>query len=149
MATDETASIEASCHCGNIRFSLRWPKSSTEIPVRECGCTFCRKHGGAWTSNRESSLEVRIDDGSLVSEYQFGTATAVFHVCTKCGAVPLVTSEIDGGLYAVVNTNTFDDTAQFTFSRSAADFEGEGVGDRLDRRRRNWIPDVRFLQIDA
>ena len=149
MATDDTGKIDASCYCGNIRFVLHWPKASSEIPVRECGCTFCRKHGGAWTSNRESSLEINIADQSQVSEYQFGTATAVFHVCKRCGVVPLVTSDIDGHLYAVVNTNTFNDTEQFTFSCSAIDFEGEGVGDRLDRRSRNWIPDVRFSQRDA
>jgi hypothetical protein len=144
MATDETETIEASCHCGNIRFSLHWPTASVDIQVRECSCTFCQKHGGAWTSNRESSLEVSIDDRSLLSEYQFGTATAVFHVCKRCGVVPLVTSEIDGHVYAVVNTNTFNNKGQFTFSRSATDFEGEGVGDRLDRRSRNWISVVRF-----
>ena len=145
MTTDERVTIEASCHCGNIRFSLHWPKTSMEISVRECGCTFCRKHGGAWTSNRNSSLEVNIDDQSLVSEYQFGTATAVFHVCKRCGVVPLVTSNIDDNVYAVINTNTFNNSAQLTFSRSTTDFSGEDVGDRLSRRKQNWINDVQIM----
>lgn len=141
--------IVGSCHCTNIRYSLHWPDSATEIPVRECGCTFCRKHGGAWTSSRDSALKATIKDQSLVSEYQLGTATAIFHVCSNCGVVPFVTSRIDDNLYAVVNTNTFDDTGEFTFSRSSADFDGEDVGDRLERRKCNWISDVRFLQNDA
>ena len=114
-----------------------------EIPVRECGCTFCRKHGAAWTSERQSVLEIAISEPSLVSEYEFGTATAVISVCSGCGVVPFVTSQIDDHLYAVVNTNTFDNAAQLVLSRSATDFSGEGVDDRLQRRKHNWISSVR------
>lgn len=83
-------------------------------------------------------------ESALVSEYQFGTATAIFHICSTCGVVPFVTSKIDDHLYAVVNTNTFDDTAQISFSRSPTDFEGEAVSDRLERRKRNWIDNVQM-----
>lgn len=140
------AEIEGGCHCGNIRFVLHWPDMAAEIPVRECGCTFCRKHGGAWTSHRESVFEVTVRDQSLVSGYQFGTATAEFHVCSRCGVVPFVTSNIDGHLYAVVNTNTLDDTGRFSFSRSTTDFDGEKAGDRLARRKRNWISNVQISE---
>ena len=147
--SEKPTDIDGSCHCGNIRYTLRWPGSAIEIPVRECGCTFCQKHSGAWTSNRDSALRATIRNRSLVTEYQFGTATAIFHVCSSCGAVPFVTSLIDDNFYAVVNTNTFDNVGQFTFSRSATDFEGEGVGDRLERRKRNWISDVQLVKSDA
>ena len=136
--------IEGGCHCENIRYILQWPETAKEIPVRECGCTFCRKHGGAWTSHRESVFEVTVEDQSLVSEYQFGTATAGFHVCSKCGVVTFVTSNMDGHLYAVVNTNTFDKSGQFSLSRSPTDFDGEEVSDRLARRKQNWIPNVQI-----
>ncbi len=142
MEPDNLTRIVGSCHCENIRYTLDWPNLLADIPVRECGCTFCRKHGGAWTSNREAALRIIITDQSLVSAYQFGTATAIFHVCGKCGVVPFVTSEIDDHLYAVVNTNTFGHMTELRFSRSSTDFEGEGAGDRLERRRHNWIPDV-------
>ena len=134
--------IDGSCHCGNIRFVLHWPGSETEIPVRMCGCSFCQKHSGSWTSHRESQLEVHIDDESLLSKYRFGTATADFFVCAKCGVVPFVVSEIDGNLYAVVNVNAFGDTPGMSFSTSATDFDGEDTGSRLGRRKRNWIPMV-------
>src|SRR5664279_5175085 len=86
--------LTGKCHCGNIAFALAWAGSATEIPARACGCSFCVKHGGVWTSNPKSSLTVTIRDPSLVSRYAFGTQTATFHVCARCGAVPLVTSEI-------------------------------------------------------
>lgn len=87
-------------------------------------------------------MAVTINDDSVVSKYQFGTKTADFYVCTSCGVVPFVLSEIDDNLYAVVNINTIADVSRFSLSSSATDFDGEETGSRLDRRRRNWIPDV-------
>ena len=140
--TGQLTPIRGSCHCGNVRFVLRWPESESEIPVRKCGCTFCQKHAGAWTSHRDSELTVELDDRSLVSRYRFGTGTADFYVCSRCGVAPIVLSEIEGILYAVVNVNSFDDVGGLSFSSSATDFDGEDTGSRLERRKRNWIPNV-------
>ena len=141
--------IEGKCHCGNIAYQLRWPGDGSEIPVRACGCTFCTKHAGAWTSHRDAELVVSFRDAALVSEYGFGTATADFHVCSRCGVVPFVTSEIDGHVYAVVNVNTFEGLDPASFNRSAANFDGEDTGSRLERRKRNWIRSVRVTTTDA
>lgn len=140
--TDNPAIINGGCHCGNIRFLLNWPDKDAKIAVRECGCTFCRKHGGAWTSSAGAELSITITRTTLLSRYRFGTATADFYVCSKCGVVPFVVSEIDRRLYAVVNTNTFEDTGRFRLTHSSSDFDGEDVADRLARRKRNWIPNV-------
>lgn len=142
--TAESRLIKGSCHCGNIHFDLTWPDGVSEIPVRNCGCTFCRKHGGAWTSHTGSSLDARLDNPARVTKYRFGTATADFHLCASCGVVPFVVSEIDGRLYAVVNVNTFDSAGDYSFSSSATDFDGEDTGSRLERRQRNWIPQVKI-----
>jgi hypothetical protein len=96
------------CHCGNIAFELDWPGNPPEIPARACDCSFCVKHGGVWTSNPSARLAVAIRDASLVSKYVFGTRTATFHVCSRCGAVPLVTSEIANHVHAVVNVNAIE-----------------------------------------
>src|SRR5262249_27187809 len=101
--------IRGSCHCGNISFTLTWDPDPKEIPARACTCTFCQKHGGVWTSNPKGSLKVSVEDASLVSRYSFGTRTADFHICSRCGVVPVVTSRIDGHLYAVVSVNAFVD----------------------------------------
>ena len=141
--------IDAQCHCGNIRLSLEWPGEAAEIPARACDCTFCVKHGGVWTSHPRSALTVNIGDPALASEYAFGTRTATFHVCSRCGAVPVVTSEIDGKLYAVVNVNTFDNFDPARLNRSPSHFEGEDVDSRLARRQRNWIGNVRIVRGSA
>ncbi len=136
--------ICGSCHCGNIRFDLHWPSDNDEIVIRRCGCSFCVKHGGAWTSNRHSELIVEVSDPSRVSKYQFGTKSADFYICTSCGVVPLVVSDIDGRLHAVVNVNTFVNLEELKVSTTSTNFDGEDTGSRLERRQRNWIPSVRF-----
>ena len=100
--------ISGRCHCGNIFFALDWRPEPSEIPARACTCSFCAKHGGVWTSCPTGSLTVSVKDRTRASKYAFGTKTAEFHVCTGCGVVPVVTSRIDGCLYAVVSVNAFE-----------------------------------------
>jgi hypothetical protein len=136
--------IRGDCHCGNIAFSLNWEPDPAEIPARACGCSFCTRHGGVWTSCPGGALTITVRDSAQVSEYAFGTGTARFHVCSVCGIVPVVTSLIDGNLYAVVNVNTFDGAATALLRRSAASFDDEDEAARLVRRKRNWIGNVAF-----
>ena len=136
--------LNGRCHCGNIAFDLDWPGDAPEIPARACDCSFCVKHGGVWTSNPESRLDVVIGDTSRVSKYEFGTRTATFHVCTICGAVPLATSEIAGHRYAVVNVNALENVDPSSLRRTASQFGEEDIDSRLARRSRNWIADVRI-----
>jgi hypothetical protein len=131
--------IHGKCHCGNIAFSLKWEPDPAEIPARACGCSFCVKHGGVWTSYPRGELKVAVKDPKLVSRYAFGTKTAEFHACARCGVVPVVTSRIDGRLYAVVSVNAFDNVDPALLRRAPANFDGEGEGERLERRKRNWI----------
>ena len=138
--------IHGNCHCGNISFELTWEPAPTTIPARACSCTFCVKHGGVWTANATSSLVVTVAHPELVSRYEQGTRTAQFHVCTRCGVVPVVTSEIEGRTYAVVNTTTFDDAARALLQPPApVSFDGEPQEARLARRKRGWIGSVRVV----
>lgn len=136
--------IDGRCHCANISNRLNWPGDGAEIPVRACGCTFCTKHAGAWTSNRDSELVAMVRDESKISKYRFGTKSADFYVCSCCGVVPFVISAIENHLYAVVNVNTFEGIDLSSFVRAATNFDGEDTGNRLERRKRNWIRTVRI-----
>jgi hypothetical protein len=136
--------INGSCHCGNISFTLKWEPEPAEIPARACDCSFCTKHGGVWTSNPRGVLRVTVRDPAQRRPYQFGTRTADFHICTRCGVVPVVTSYIEGHLYAVVSVNAFEGLPASMLRRAPASFDGEGTDDRLTRRKRNWIRDVEF-----
>jgi hypothetical protein len=137
--------ISGSCHCGNISFTLDWQPDPIEIPARACGCSFCAKHGGVWTSCPTGHLRVLVRRPERAARYTFGTRTAEFHVCSACGIVPVVTSRIAERLYAVVNVNAFDNVDSARLKRSPASFDGEREGDRLARRQRNWIGNVEFV----
>lgn len=141
--------ISGSCHCGNVSFRLDWQPDPTEIPARACSCSFCVKHGGVWTSCPAGALVVEIKDESRVSKYSFGTKTAHFHVCAVCGAVPLVTSQIDGSTYAAVNVSAMEAVDPMLLKRAPVTFDGEDEASRLRRRAKGWIPSVRFECGDA
>ena len=136
--------IEGKCHCGNIAFELEWPGDSDEIPARACDCTFCAKHAGVWTSRADATLRVAVQSDADVSRYEFGTETARFHVCRRCGVVPLVTCELEGHTFAVVNVHAFVDVDPACLRRAPASFEGEDLATRLARRSGDWIRDVQF-----
>lgn len=137
--------IHGRCHCGNIAFSLTWDPDPSEIPARACTCTFCVKHGGVWTSNPSGALKVQVGDAKSVSRYAFGTETAEFHICRRCGVVPVVTSRIDGRVYAVVSVNAFENVDATLLRRAPISFDAEEKDSRLARRKRNWIADVSFV----
>lgn len=136
--------IHGSCHCRNIAFILDWKPEPELIPARACDCSFCARHGASWTASPDAELELRIAFPALVSEYAFGTGTAVFHICARCGCVPVVTSRIDQQLYAVVNVTCFTDFDPARLNRSVVSLAGEDEASRRARRRRNWIANVRL-----
>jgi hypothetical protein len=138
--------IDGKCHCGNLSFSLTWEPDPAQIPARACSCSFCSKHGGVWTSNPSGILKVVAKEPSLVSKYAFGSRAAAFHTCSRCGIVPVVTSRIDGRLYAVVSVNAFEGVDQSLIVRVSTDFDGEEKESRIARWKRNWIANVEYLE---
>ena len=138
--------INGKCHCGNISFSLAWEPDPIQIQARACSCSFCAKHGGVWTSNPRGTLRVAVKGPTLVSKYTFGTGNASFHTCTRCGVVPVVTSRIEGRLYAVVSVNAFEGIDPARIRRESTDFDGEDSGARLARWKRNWIANVEYVE---
>jgi hypothetical protein len=89
---------------------------------------------------------VSVAEPTSVLKYAFGTRTATFHVCAKCGVVPVVTSEIDGRLYAVVSVHAFEGVDSSLLRLASATFEGESEQARLTRRTRNWIGNVEYAE---
>ena len=138
--------ITGKCHCGNVSFALDWKPEPSEMPARACSCSFCTRHGGVWTSCPTGALKVKVADPSRVSKYAFGTGTATFHICARCGVVPVVSSEIEGRLYAVVNVHAFENVEPALLRLAPASFDGESEPARLARRKRNWIADVEFIE---
>ncbi len=135
--------IEGGCHCGAIRYELHWPQGAGEgrVPARRCTCAFCTRIDGVWTSHPDARLQITEDPAMPATRYRFGTGTADFLFCSRCGITPMAICRLEGRDYAVVNVNTFETAAEgrFRFDASDSDFEGEAVDDRLARRKARWI----------
>lgn len=135
--------IEGGCHCRAVRYELRWPQAAGDavVPARRCGCSFCTRIDGLWTSHPEATLTITENRAQEATRYRFGTRTADFISCSRCGITPLVTCVLDGTEYAVVNVHTFDEETErrFQLHTSDTDFDGESVDERLARRKARWI----------
>jgi hypothetical protein len=92
---------------------------------------------------------VSVRKPALVSRYAFGTKTAQFHICSRCGVAPVVTSRIEGRLYAVVSVNAFEGVESSLLRYAPASFETESEEARLARRKRNWIANVEYVESGA
>ncbi len=73
------------CHCGNIGVRLQLSRAPELMPLRSCACAFCRSHGTRTLSDRDGSVEITASDWSLVERYQFGSRTADYLLCRRCG----------------------------------------------------------------
>jgi hypothetical protein len=130
------------CHCGNIHVLLRLPKPPEGTPVRTCTCSFCRSHNPRMISDPAGLLELSADDWSLVELYRFGTRTADFVICRRCGVFIAAISDMSTEPYAVVNVNCLDDRALFTAQEAMHEFQDETLEARTSRRTANWMPAV-------
>src|ERR1051325_5710870 len=128
------------CHCGNLRLTLRLSQPPQATRLRACGCTFCRAHATRTTSDPDGSVEISAADCSLVEPYRFGSGTAEFLICRRCGVYIGAVCDTAAGICAVINTNCLDDRALFTGDPIAVDHDGETMEDRLARRAANWAP---------
>ena len=94
-------------------------------------------HGPVFYDNL---VEVSAADWSLVERYRFGSRTADYLVCRRCGVYVAALCEMGAGLRAVVNVNALDDRAAFTRPPSVVDYDGETAEAKLARRAENWMP---------
>jgi len=108
--------------------------------LRACGCSFCRAHNTRTTSDPQGSVEIWAEDWSLVEPYRFGSRTAEFLICRRCGVYIGALGETAAGIRAVINTNCLGDRAAFTGQLHPVSHDGEGTEDRLARRAANWTP---------
>ena len=133
--------FEGGCHCDRITYKLDWPGELTHLPARRCGCSYCTRFNGTWTSHPDAGLTISAGKPSLRSAYSFGTSTADFLFCDQCGVIVAALCETAGILRAVVNVNTLTNPS-LPFELSESNFEDETTEQRLDRRTSRWIGHV-------
>ena len=133
---------EGRCHCGAVTIAFTTGRALDELPLRECQCTFCRKHGARTTTDSEGFAEIRVRDAAALARYRFGLATADYLVCARCGVYVAAVMEEGGKGWAVVNVNAFDDRGTFSGAATPTVYDHEDVSARRERRRKVWTPAI-------
>jgi len=128
------------CHCGAIRLVYESDVPPEEAPLRVCQCDFCRRHGALAVSDPAGRAIIDIRDSEAVQRYRFGSRTADYLVCGRCGVYVAAVMETEGKARAVVIVRALDDAARFSQAGIPADFSGEPSDERLARRKRTWTP---------
>ena len=127
------------CHCGNLRWTLRSAFSLRDLPVRTCGCGFCRKHGLLTTSDPQGEMDFILNDRQAVLHYRFGTETADFLMCGRCGVYVGAQMEQAGRYYAIANLRTLENGGELG-AVQPMDYSRESVDERRMRRVSRWTP---------
>lgn len=126
------------CHCGAVVFSFESAKPIAELGARACQCSFCRAHGASWTSDPDGHCAISWTSDPI--RYRFGTKTADFLICSRCGVVLAATSENEGTRRGVIRVECLEGSEHFLAVSSDMDLDGELLEARLDRRAARWTP---------
>jgi hypothetical protein len=94
----------------------------------------------AFENGRDGLLGIWAKDWSLVEPYRFGSRTADFLICRRCGVYIGAVCETEAGARAVINVNCLDDRAAFSQQPTPVDHDDEATVNRLARRAVNWTP---------
>lgn len=132
-------SIDGSCHCGNIKYSLKTELSHKDLFYRKCTCSFCTKQGAIYTSDPSGSLHIDVVDPNKVTIYRFSTKLIDFVFCTTCGVMPIARISIESQNFGVINTTTSNFDLGFV-EIAALEVSNESNIGSIERRRKTWTP---------
>ncbi len=131
-------SFAGGCHCGALKVIFTTGRAAIDVWPRACDCSFCRRHGAAYLSDRDGQLEI-VDSGNNV--YQFGFRITDFHICQQCGVLVAATwRDSDGAIFGVANMRALEITDFFKNAPAQINFDLEKQSDREHRRRAHWTP---------
>lgn len=74
--------IEASCHCGAVRFSVE----TAPDEVNACNCSICRRYGTLWGYYQRPQVRLAAENGPT-DIYMWRDRRLEFHRCRACGCV--------------------------------------------------------------
>lgn len=136
MSTLQT--YEGCCHCQalKVRFESEW-SSPSDFALRECDCSFCRRHGARTARDPAGRL-------TLFGQphwYRFGMGTADFLLCPACGVyMGAVVRDSDIGEFATLNVNCLDISPQLIQPSKPVSYGDETDAERVQRRLSTWTP---------
>ena len=132
--------LRGACHCGNISAEFETKLDPHALQLRECLCSFCRKHGARTTSDPGGLLRVAVRDPQLLERYSFALGITEFLVCRSCGVYVAPTMQASKGIMGAVNVNVLDERESFLRRGEPVTYFRENVEQRMSRRLLAWMP---------
>ena len=131
--------LRGGCHCGALTVEHETALGFNDIPLRECQCSFCRRHGALTTSDPKGYLHIEAAPGSA-NRYRFGLGITDFLLCAECGVYVAATMETDGALTAVLNVPGVGLPGFEGRTPSPMIYDEETPAERVERRKARWMP---------
>ena len=131
--------LRGACHCGQVEVAFETAMSVADLPLRACGCSFCRRHGTKAVADPNGRLTISAPPNGL-NRYRFGLRTADYLICRTCGAYVAAVISGNGEERATLNVTA---TAIPEFADRLAepvDYDRETVEGRRTRRLTSWTP---------
>jgi hypothetical protein len=82
MQMDERREMNAACHCGTVRFTVRLQDGLRS--ARRCNCSFCAMRGAVAVTAGPGDISFQSGEEALTL-YRFNTGVAEHYFCSKCG----------------------------------------------------------------
>jgi len=125
------------CHCGDLAIEYETSLAPAEWPLRECQCSFCRKHAMLSTSDPEGEVLISVRSPASLQRYRFATGVTDFLICGRCGVYVGATILNDG--WIVLNARAMSCVGELT-ARPAEPrvYDQQSADERIERRVRMW-----------
>jgi hypothetical protein len=97
MVSEQAVEKAGSCHCGAVRFTVRF-----EEPLRgsRCDCSICSVKGAVTVGAPLDALAVT-EGEDLLGCYQFNTKVAKHYFCSRCGTYTFHQRRSDPNTYGI------------------------------------------------
>ncbi len=131
------------CHCGALEITVDTDLDPATIEVRECQCTFCRKHGSKAIADPNGQATLTVNDPNALRRYTFGLKTAEFILCATCGVYVAAITNAEPKRpqrRAVIIINALDDREKFNAPPTPSVYDAEDTATRIARRAEKWMP---------
>ncbi|OOQ86682.1 DUF636 domain protein [Penicillium brasilianum] len=81
---ENSASYEGSCHCGQVKYTVRISPPISEQTVMQCNCSICYINGYLMIYPKTADVTFHHADDA-VKEYRFASKNVPHYFCTNCG----------------------------------------------------------------
>ena len=140
--------LRGACHCGQVEVAFETASPVADLPLRACGCPFCRRHGTKAVADPNGRLTISAPPNGL-NRYRFGLRTADYLICRTCGAYIAAVISGHGEERATLNVTATAIPGLADRHAEPVDYDRESAEDRRARRLTTWTPSRIVQQAQA